>query len=83
MNQGGGGGEANGEALLAGGQPQAQSNVGFARAARTSGILPGVRDLRFRFATPSTRAAARRSQCLVRNGMLELSTTSFGKPIER
>jgi hypothetical protein len=43
MDQGGGGGEADGEALLTGGQPQAQRDMGFARAARSSAILPGFR----------------------------------------
>jgi hypothetical protein len=37
VDHGGGGGEADGEALLTGGQPQAQGNMGFARAARPEG----------------------------------------------
>ncbi len=44
MDQGGGGDEADGEALLTGGQPQAQRDMGFARAARPEGddVLPPV-----------------------------------------
>ena len=36
MDQGGGGGEADGEALLTGGQPQAQRDMGFAGAGQRS-----------------------------------------------
>jgi hypothetical protein len=46
VDQGGGGGEADREALLAGGQPQAEGNMGLAGAARTSVMMPGVRRLK-------------------------------------
>jgi hypothetical protein len=44
MNQGGGGGEADSEALLAGGQPKAQRDMGFTRAARPEGddVFPSL-----------------------------------------
>jgi hypothetical protein len=43
VDHGGRGGEADRQALLAGGQPQSESNVALAGAARSSVILPGVR----------------------------------------
>jgi hypothetical protein len=46
MHQGGGSGEADGETLLTGGQPEAQGDMGLAGAARTSVMMPGVRRLK-------------------------------------
>jgi hypothetical protein len=43
VDQGGGGGEADRKALLAGGETQAERDVGFAGAGRSSGILPGIK----------------------------------------
>jgi hypothetical protein len=60
VDQGGGGGEADCEALLAGGKTQAQRDVGFAGAGGSSVILPGVRRPRFGSFIRFTRAAARR-----------------------
>jgi hypothetical protein len=59
MDQGGGGGEADGEALLTGGQPQAQGNMGFAGAGRSSVILPDVRQSKFGSPIRFTRAAVK------------------------
>ncbi len=44
VHEGGGGGEADGEALLAGGQAESESNVGLSRAARAEGddVLPSL-----------------------------------------
>jgi hypothetical protein len=43
VDEGSGGGEADCKALLAGGKTQAQREVGFAGAGRSSDILPGVK----------------------------------------
>ncbi len=47
VDQGGGGGEADGHSFLAGGKPQAEGHMGFASAARANDILPAFPDLRF------------------------------------
>jgi len=43
MNERGGGGEADTEALLTRRQAETEGNVGLARAARNRDILPGIR----------------------------------------
>jgi hypothetical protein len=43
VDEGGGGGEADRKALLAGGQTQTQRDVGFAGAGRSSDILPSIK----------------------------------------
>jgi hypothetical protein len=43
VDEGGGGGEADRKAFLAGGKTQTQRDVGFAGAGRSSDILPGIK----------------------------------------
>jgi hypothetical protein len=43
VDEGGGGGEGDRKALLAGGKAQAQRDVGFAGAGRSSDIVPGIK----------------------------------------
>src|SRR5271169_713993 len=80
MDQGGGGDEADGKALLTGGQPQAQRDMGFARAGRSGVIVPGVWRLRFGFSIRFTRAAARRSWSSTRSVTLALLPAWMTEP---
>jgi hypothetical protein len=60
--------------VTAGFLAEGTSKPAFADSGRTNGILPGVRDSRFGFTIPSTRAEAKPSPCSVRSTMLVLNT---------
>jgi hypothetical protein len=59
VDEGGGGGEGDRKALLAGGKAQAQRDVGLAGAGRSSDILPGIKKAKRSSAIAFIRGIAR------------------------
>lgn len=68
MDEAGSGSKGNREPPLTGSKTQGQGNMGLPRAARSSAILPGVRQQRFGSFIRSIRAAAKSLPSSARNG---------------
>jgi hypothetical protein len=83
MDERSGGREGDAVTLLASRQPQCQGDMGFARAGRDSGIMPGIRLSKIGSSIDFIRAAARRSPSFARIAFKAWTFSSCNSPMGR